>query len=204
MYAYCNNSPIDLSDSGGGRPVWEGKHGEYTDTGMGANNSSGTGNAKPYIPLPKSYDPRLANCYAYALYYPFNLQPGDWSGQRPNDYSDVRSVYNSVKADLISRGYSVREIYRPNAPISSNERRIALRVGTSPYNEPIPPFAYRPKYDYHFMVQVNDGCWAEKHGYGGPSILHDYGMTPNNISWDLGDNHGYYDSPIIYFAIRKG
>lgn len=35
MFAYCNNDPVNLVDTGGNRPAWEGPHGEYTDTGTG-------------------------------------------------------------------------------------------------------------------------------------------------------------------------
>lgn len=40
---------------------------------------------------------------------------------------------------------------------------------------------------------------AEKHGYGGPSVLGDVGMTPDTIPWTLG-GLPYYDSEIIYYA----
>ena len=50
------------------------------------------------------------------------------------------------------------------------------------------------------MVQTSTGKWAEKHGPGGATVLHQEG-NPNTISWDLDNIKGYYDSKIIYFAI---
>ena len=52
------------------------------------------------------------------------------------------------------------------------------------------------------MVQTSTGQWAEKHGTSGNSILHDVGMTPDNIPWTL-SGMPYYDSEIIYYAIEK-
>lgn len=59
-------------------------------------------------------------------------------------------------------------------------------------------------WDYHFMVQTSTGQWAEKHGRAGTSICHEMGMTPDTISWDLGNREGYYDSEIIYIAVIGG
>lgn len=98
-------------------------------------------------------------------------------------------------------GFTVRKISGPNADIESNEWRIALRVGTT---IPIGTGGHgKYVYDYHFMVQTNTGQWAEKHGTGGSSILHKSGLTPDQLSWDLGPASGYYDSEIIYFAVDR-
>jgi len=54
------------------------------------------------------------------------------------------------------------------------------------------------------MVQNSDGAWSEKHGIGGndgSSIRHEPGVNPNNMTWDLENIIGYYDSKIIYIAI---
>ena len=95
-------------------------------------------------------------------------------------------------------GYTVRRISGPNDDVKANEFKIALRVGTKPYNKS----KKYPKYDYHFMRQTNTGQWAEKHGTSGTSILWDAGMTPDDIPWTY-NGEPYYDSPIIYYAVGE-
>ena len=51
------------------------------------------------------------------------------------------------------------------------------------------------------MVQTKNGKWAEKHGSGGKTILYEKG-NPNTISWDCNNRKNYYDSEIIYLAIK--
>lgn len=103
-------------------------------------------------------------------------------------------------ADLEAKGYTVREISGPNVKVCENEFKIAPRVGTQPYQ--VNWYTGQAYYDYHFMRQTSTGQWAEKHGYGGSSILHDVGMTPDTIPWTLYDVP-YYDSTIIYYAVGK-
>jgi len=156
--------------------------------------------ASPYVEVEGSDDPNSPNCYAYAIGASVNMQPGEISGVEVTHPNDVDDVADSVMADLRAMGFTIRKISGPNAKIESNEWRIALMVGTS-------PFAFDGNgsfiYDYHFMVQTNTGQWAEKHGIGGTSILHKSGLTPNHISWDLGQSKGYYDSEIIYYAVGR-
>lgn len=52
------------------------------------------------------------------------------------------------------------------------------------------------------MRQTDTGQWAEKHGIGGSSILHDVGLTPDTIPWTLG-GVSYYDSDILYYAVGR-
>ena len=75
---------------------------------------------------------------------------------------------------------------------------LALRVGTMPYA--FNPYTGELYYDYHFMRQTDTGQWAEKHGYGGDSVLWNLGMTPDSIPWTL-NGLPYYDSEIIYYAV---
>lgn len=74
-------------------------------------------------------------------------------------------------------------------------------MGTQPYETFL--WGLIKRYDYHFMMQISTGQWAEKHGRSGDGILHKTGENPNNISWDLGTFKNYYDSKIIYFAIGE-
>ena len=152
----------------------------------------------PYVDMLGSDDPTSPNCYAYAIGSPVNEQPGGTSGRTPTSWNNVNDVGKSVEADLKAKGYTVREISGPDAKVYDNEFKIALRVGTQPYayNQ----YTGQLYYDYHFMRQTNTGQWAEKHGYGGASVLWDAGMTPDTIPWTLG-GVPYYDSAIIYYAV---
>ena len=204
MFAYCGNNPVMRKDPSG--QVW------LTSLilgfvavvctmalfGCSAQPTSDVGAAKPYVDMPGSDDPTSPNCYAYAISSPVNEQPGGTSGRIPTKWSDVNDVGKSVEADLKAKGYTVREISGPDAKVYDNEFKIALRVGTQPYayNQ----YTGQLYYDYHFMRQTNTGQWAEKHGYGGPSVLWDVGMTPDTIPWTLGGDP-YYDSAIIYYAV---
>ena len=141
----------------------------------------------------------MKTCYAYAIGSDVNEQPGRRSGRLPKN-ADVKDYANAVIADLKTMNRSARIISSSTATIQNNEYRIALRVGT----KPIPEFFEKGYivYDYHFMVQTDSGQWAEKHGIGGDSILHEEGLTPDSIPWTIGDNP-YYDSEIIYLAISE-
>ncbi len=206
MFAYCENNPINRCDPSGQfwlaaiavvAVVTAATVGAVTISNDSAPKSD-VGAARPYEYVKGSIAPNAVNCYAYAIGAKWYKQPGYWSGRKPEDWSDVYDVGQSVKEDLISKGYTVREVSGPNAKVYDNEYKIALRVGTKPCG--INVFTGALKYDYHFMVQTSTGQWAEKHGRGGDSILWDKGMTPNEIPWTA-DGIPYYDSDILYYAI---
>ena len=204
MFAYCGNNPVNRKDPTG--QFWitalivtaVAVVCTVTLSGCSAQPTSDVGAAKPYVDMPGSDDPTSPNCYAYAIGSPVNEQPGGTSGRIPTKWNDVNDVGKSVEADLKAKGHTVREISGPDAKVYDNEFKIALRVGTQPYayNQ----YTGQLYYDYHFMRQTNTGQWAEKHGYGGASVLWDAGMTPETIPWTLG-GVPYYDSAIIYYAV---
>ena len=204
MFAYCGNNPVNRKDPTG--QFWITALIVATVavvctialSGCSAQPTSDVGAAKPYVDMPGSDDPTSPNCYAYAIGSPVNEQPGGASGRIPQKWNDVYDVGKSVEADLKAKGYTVREISGPNAKVHGNEFKIALRVGTKPYA--YNRYTGELYYDYHFMRQTSTGQWAEKHGYGGASILWDAGMTPDTIPWTLG-GVPYYDSAIIYYAV---
>ena len=205
MFAYCYNIPIIYYDNGGTRPIVGDsiQHETITERELSfatMNNKLGTasfsvGAAQPFIEMSGSIDPRSPNCYSYAIGSSVNEQPGNTSGIKPSHMNDVYDVGKSVREDLLMKGFTVRQISGPDEKIYVNEYKIALRVGTTPFNN-------RGDYDYHFMRQTDTGQWAEKHGIIGDAICWDYGMTPNNIPWTLG-GRSYYDSDIIYFAVGR-
>ena len=210
LYTYCGNNPICRYDAVGELWWWVipiigvilvlpgcSKNNNYSNSNYGAaskyRNIQG-GTATP-------------NCYAYAIELASALNPGQKSGKSPR-FNNVKEVAKAVIADLKALGRSARIIDGPNASIKSNEYRIAVRCGTRKYsyNYATRTYYYSNKfgnYDYHFMVQTSDGRWAEKHGTGGNSILHDFGENPANLSWDLANLSEYYDSKIIYLAVTR-
>ena len=205
-FAYCGNNPVNRFDPSGKFFVTAllfiatAIVCAVTISGCSSQPTSDVGSAQPYVDMPGSDDEDSPNCYAYAIGSSTNEQPGGASGRTPSNWGDVKDVGKSVEADLKAKGYSVRKIGGPSSKVYDNEFKIALRVGTKPW-------AYNPStgellYDYHFMRQTNTGQWAEKHGYGGASVLWDPGMTPNTIPWTLG-GVPYYDSPIIYYAVGR-
>lgn len=194
LYSYCENNPIIRIDSEGDAwwiiiPV------AIIVLGLTGCSSSSFGAARAYKSVKGG--PNTPNCYAYAIGLNRAINPGNLSGKNPK-FNDVDAVASAVISDLKAIGRSARKISGVNASIKSNEYRIALRCGKKPYANDI---YGRPLYDYHFMVQHNDGRWSEKHGTRGNSILHASGKNPNNISWDLGNLINYYNSKIIYLAI---
>ena len=206
MFAYCLNDPIRFADDSGTRCVEDRPDGRWVMVTNSGNVVSGgrtppsscVGAAKPYVKMAGSNNPTSPNCYAYAIGSSVNEQPGATSGRTPTKWNDVNDVGKSVEADLKAKGHTVRKISGPDAKVYDNEFKIALRVGTQPYA--YNTYTGQPYYDYHFMRQTNTGQWAEKHGYGGESILWDTGMTPETIPWTL-SGVPYYNSAIIYYAV---
>ena len=201
MFVYCGNNPVNRADTTG--MFFKELFLNVYEIALSIiakikGSSESVGAALPYVDMAGSDNPNSPNCYAYAIGSSVNEQPGATSGRAVSNWADVNDVGASVEADLHAKGYTIRKISGPNGKILEHEYRIALRVGTQPYARDAYGNLY---YDYHFMRQTDTGCWAEKHGIGGPSILwDDASMTPDNISWTLG-NYPYYDSPIIYYAI---
>ena len=158
---------------------------------------SDVGAASPYNPS-NSMD---YNCYAYAL----REKQWKYVGGSPDAVQDfsVDNVAQMVLNDAEKDGRSIRIIDSYDAPIESNEYRIALRTGEA---------------DYHFMIQHNDGSWSHKPGFCSTRLID--GANPSVVSWDLpqvdsfllynfgiareiGSIHNYYDSATIYFAVSK-
>ena len=150
MFAYCNNNPVNYSDSFGTRPIASMTVAGETDdeklvTFAVMNNrevpTSGTGSASEYVPSSsKDY-----NCYAYAL------GETEWMyvGGSPNAVNNfnVDIVASMVMEDVRKLGFSIRPIDSYDSLIFSDEYRIALRTANN---------------DYHFMLQHNDGTWSHK------------------------------------------
>ncbi len=132
------------------------------------------------------------NCYAYVLgdFYHKSRYPGGLLSHILTDPSEDK-IAKGVITDMEGWGESARIIENYNSDIYENERRIAARVSTE-----------KGKYDFHFMMQMADGTWAEKNGEGGTSINHAVD-DPNDISWYLREYDLSYDSDIVYLAITN-
>ena len=128
------------------------------------------------------------NCYGYAIGLDYVLQPGEKSGNKitANQVSNVGIVAFRIMDDIKAMGGSAR-IISLDGEIGPDEYRIAVRCGER---------------DYHVMVQNNDGTWSEKHGNAGDSLQHEIGWTPDQDTWDMNEGDGYYDSDVIYIAVK--
>ena len=214
MYAYCGNEPVNKTDPTG--QFWDQIVGPikasleavidnisaYVRAGCKLPQSD-VGAAAEYVEVPGSSDKNAPNCYSFAIGSPVNEQPGAASNRPPKRMYDVYDVGESVKADLRAKGYTVRQIAGANSKVYSNEFKIALRVGTKPFFTYSEIYrCYIGGYDYHFMAQMSNGAWAEKHGTKETSNCWNVGKTPDTIPWTLGGDP-YYDSPIIYYAVGR-
>lgn len=135
------------------------------------------------------------NCFSYAL----NLNEGflnlGWeNGNKPT----------SIKED------DYQTIFIPAAIAAMNKKKIEVRILKGGISDPIFAFERRICFrvgsfkrgvydDFHFMKQHNDGRWSHKPG-SLPSVLLDYGQTPDTVLWHSVDVD-LYDSPITYFSI---
>ena len=203
LYAYCGNDYINKVDKNGTFGWLIVAVVAIAIIGTGCSREAPTediGAAPPYINIKGNGDNSTdnPNCYAYAVGYPKDLQPGQMSNTTENVIiDDVQSIGKAVQKDMKAMGRSVRVVDGPNAKVYKNEYKIALRTGTRPLVFEDGSFAF----DYHFMRQTDTGQWAEKHGRGGDTHLWDYGLTPDEVVWSIDGVHPYYDSEIIYFAI---
>ncbi len=199
IFGYCNNNPvINIDKTGKSFFSIIMKHFKKVLKKIEEERVKKYGSAPSY----RNITYGEPNCYGYALNLNIAVQPGDYGGRIPKDYSNVYDVGKSIEKDLKAMGRTIRVIKGPKAKINKNEYRIALRVGTKPL---VNQMTGKKFYDYHFMIQTRNGYWAEKHGWR-LTVLHNekQGLNPNNISWDIDEKHkGYYDSDIIYYAIGE-
>ena len=205
-YAYCLNNPINRMDKSGGESTSADKSKQLfialsvvcnTLTYLSHHDKpcSDIGAAAKYREMKGSTstnDPHITNCYAYSMGIEGWINPGSTTEYNV-DFSSVYSIGVGVILDSINYGYTIRVLSSYDSQLYNNEYRIALRSG-------LEPDVYSGSYDYHFMVQTDEGTWAEKHGPGGNSILHSNGENPENIPWTL-YGRPYYNSEILYFAI---
>jgi len=198
LYVYCDGDPVNNADPTGHRARILSRDDilELKLSSLDGYSRTYYGAAKSYVSVKGSTNSNsTTNCYGYALGLKKpTVQPGYKSGSKLAA-NDLYGIQNAVIEDLYRLGRWGRKIDGPYSPILDDEYRIALRVGTKPYQ-----YQGKKYYDYHFMVQTKTGAWAEKHGMGGNSKPNSTGKTPAVLPWDLSNIKGYYNSRIVYIA----
>ena len=166
--------------------------------------------------------PGQGNCMSYALrdrvmigYYDLI---DETALEKAYDEAGLEAALQYVKEQVISyvekckddlKISSFREIDSFNAPINpETEYRIALRIGIGA--ERI--IEGMLDFDYHFMLQLADGSWAEKlPGEFSRLVSGSHaGFDPGKYPWNKGfmwgksiEHNGFYSSDVIYFAMQK-
>lgn len=162
------------------------------------------GNAWPYISETSSN----VNCYGYSLRLPWSWNPGDGDNVS-NVFDNGYFTDPNVGAALIIKDGTSNQLYLKSgwkklssrtAAVTSEEHRIAFRVGWIDANGNGKVDVNQDVVDYHFMVQNDTGRWSEKHGQQ-PSVNSNV-VDPGNFSWDLANYSGFYNSAIVYIAAK--
>lgn len=164
------------------------------------------------------------NCFGYALRMTNTwINIDDTSGNQISfAVTDMSSddLYSIIVPGVLytieDLGYDVRILSSGYADVDTDEYRIAFRIGNLS-NTTGDGFILVPSGttinnlddDYHFMIQLEDGNWAEKQG-SEPSFEFSGSDFPSAMDWNLysiGSRTSYisnfYDSDTIYFAISR-
>ena len=203
MYAYCNNNPVNYSDPTGQfwGAVLLGVLIVGTLVGCSPNSpnskNSSSSNGRDRFRNTPNLDRSTAsadsyNCYGNAL--------GKQIDRNPTAYkrgATAEEVYAMVVFDVGEQNIRRLDSY---TKVNADENFVALRVG--------PSSGFRRNADYHFIVEV-DGVVYNK-----PGAL-DLRTESFTIFWDdewylyeggfrnPKNDNVYYDSEIIYFALKK-
>jgi hypothetical protein len=138
------------------------------------------------------------NCYAYAIGYERDLQPGQLAWEEETQEfgtyvlgvtdKNVEQLAELVCRDLETRGWVIETLSttKPNIVVTANTKLICIRKVT-------------PDGDYHLMKLESDGYWYHKPGPSNP--LKYTGVMSNNTDWVL---EGYgkginINTPLRYF-----
>jgi len=86
----------------------------------------------------------------------------------------------------------------------AKEYRIVLRAGCyATEDQPLSENARN--FDFHFLVQLDDGRWSQKYGWTYSEIIPatGSGISPEKYYWEM-SKYGYlYRSKLIYYAVTK-
>ena len=86
----------------------------------------------------------------------------------------------------------------------AKEYRIVMRLGCyATEDQPLSENARN--FDFHFLVQLNDGRWSQKYGWSYSEIIPatGSGISPEKYYWEM-SKYGYlYRSKLLYYAVTK-
>ena len=138
------------------------------------------------------YDNSDTNCLGYALELTTLVTIG-FDGPNETVETTFSKIQQYVSETL---GRNCRRINSPYSLISQNEYRVALRIG-------IDYWGFRTIYDYHLMVQTNNGGWAHKQGSENPSEFLGL-INPKTQVWLIGHAEiEVYSSETVFFAVTR-
>ena len=198
MFAYCQNDPINMSDSDGKMPV-RNRMLLMTDAGSYSNGKPCPVNPRlasaPSL-LGKSADElsRIErytyNCYGNGIGKQILDDP---TGYVPGE--STLTTYCRVVKDL-GGSHNVRKLKSIDDPIRKDEFRVAMKCG---------------QIDYHFIRQLEDGTWYNKSGrtIGTYATVEDVMANTWTSIYMKNDERRYgdiglYTYETIYFAVRIG
>lgn len=122
------------------------------------------------------------NCLGYAMDLNERVDVDFSSLYTNKKIPSYSSVYYFIEIIFTHKNFDIREINDYNSFINSDERRIAFRYNHSYFN-------------YHFILQNNDGTWASKSGRA-ISIKGKIGVTPEEYTYwgaeGLGSENTHY------------
>lgn len=114
---------------------------------------------------------RTPNCWGYALERSFTIEPTYYASAAT--VVPEATIINWVLGYTRQYANSARQILNQNSSINSNEYRVAFRISRQTmYNntsqtDPIGHYINQ----YHFIVQLNNGQWADKMGTASAKVL---------------------------------
>lgn len=156
---------------------------------------------------PKSNNPAV-NCYGYVLMYlgiqpsdgNYDIQPGQLSEKKDGDHAHVETPNGPLNTDITTiANYIIRDVEQAGENIrvidsykdaNEDETVIALKT-THP--------SFFGSLDYHCLVQLQAGTWADKQGTANDSRQ---GVLTNPDE-DWVSSWKRYNSETIYFAISE-
>lgn len=173
---------------------------QYSDTRINDNwifEKVNFGSAPSYSDIEIPNYSNLQNCAGFALmiqqYITYNLLGvSEWDDVETVAAATIVYFNNYYSGQSPTR--TIRRIPgRNNIPtfeIEDNEYRVAVRVVDT-----------GDDYDYHYMLQLDDGSWAHKPG-NAPSEQFGFN-NPSTSVWEhyYGDLYINYNSDVIYFAV---
>ena len=200
LYMYCDGDPVNKTDRNGKYGLWK-----ADSTKLKNKGTTGTGAAMNFSYCKKNYP--NANCLGFALGINSNINP--YTSDVKNTYS-IDDWFKGLKTRAKNAKRWIRKLSGQYAKIFPNEYRCAMRCLTSPAKVRIAVSGDKP-YDCHYMRQLHNGFWGDKHGTG--AFYHSNHSNPDQkYSWrdyfqpenqvPLNEKK-FYTSKTIYFAVSK-